>query len=123
VLAIPAAGAQRICGGARETTFTAAHALLNNDVRDELTILGTLPFAWSRGAWALDPEDYGVLELLSSAKSVPLLRLPRITAGVITYDGSRIPKAARINVHSRDVTPEELAAVYERLLHGPADRA
>jgi len=100
--------------------FTAAHALLKNNVRDELTILGTLAFAWSRGARALDPEDYGGLELLSSANSVPLLRLPRITAGVITYDGSRIPKAARIDVFSRDVKPQELAENYEALLkeHG-----
>jgi hypothetical protein len=108
-----------VCGKC-DALFTAAHALLKNNVRDELTILGTLAFAWSRGARALDPEDYGGLELLSSAKSVPLLRLPRITAGVITYDGSRIPKAARINIYSRDVTPEELAGVYESLLkdHG-----
>ena len=103
-----------------DALFAAAHALRDNNVRDEPTILGTLAFAWNSGAGVLDSEDYGGLELLSSAKSVPLLRLPRITAGVITYDGSRIPKAARINVYSRDVTPEEIAAVYESLLkdHG-----
>ena len=95
-----------VCGQC-DALFTAAHALLDNDIRDEPTILGTLAFAWSR-AYAhgfVDPEDYGGLELLSSVDGVPLLRLPRITAGVVTYDGSRIPKAARINVYSRDVKP------------------
>jgi len=68
----------------------------------------------------MGPEDYGGLELLSSVDGVPLLRLPRITAGVITYDGSCIPKAAQINVYSRGVKLQELAEVYERLLkdHG-----
>ncbi len=99
-----------------DVLLTAAHALLDNNVLDEPAILGTLVFAWSRGAGAVGPEDYGGLELLSSVDGVPLLRLPRITAGVITYDGSRIPKAAEINVYSRDVGPQELAEVYERLL-------
>jgi len=100
--------------------LTAAHALLDNNVLEEPAILGTLAFAWSKDTWAADPEDYGGLELLSSVDGVPLLRLPRITAGVITYDGSRIPKAARIDVYSRDVKPQELAELYERLLkdHG-----
>jgi hypothetical protein len=100
--------------------FTAAHALLDNNVRDEPTILGTLAFAWSRGAWAAGPDDYGGLEFLSSVDGVPLLRLPRIAASVITYDGSDIAKAAKINVYSRDVKPQELAEHYQRLLkdHG-----
>jgi hypothetical protein len=96
--------------------FTAAHVLLDNDVRDELTILGTLAFAWDRGAEALGPEDCGGLEFLSSTDGVPLLRLPAITLGVVTYDGSRIPKAARIDVYSRAVKPERVAKEYERLL-------
>jgi hypothetical protein len=33
-----------------DALFTAAHALLDNDVHDERTILGTLAFAWSSGA-------------------------------------------------------------------------
>ncbi len=108
-----------ICGQC-DALFTAAHTLLDNNVGDEPTILGTLAFAWGRGTSAVDPEDYGGLELLSNVDGVPLLRLPRITADVITYDGSRLPKAARIDVFSRDVKPEGLADVYERLLknHG-----
>ncbi len=103
-----------------DALLTAARALLDNDVRDEPTILGTLAFAWGGGAWAVGPDDYGGLELLSSADGVPLLRLPRITADVITYDGSRVPKAVKINAYSRDVEPQELAEVYKRLLqdHG-----
>jgi hypothetical protein len=108
-----------VCGQC-DALFTAAHALLDNNVGDEPTILGSLAYAWIGRALAIDPEDYGGLELLSSVDGVPLLRLPRITAGVTSYEGSRIPKAARINVFSRDVKPQELAEVYERLLkdHG-----
>jgi hypothetical protein len=100
--------------------LTAAHALLDNNVLEEPAVLGTLAFAWSKDTWAADPEDYGGLELLLSVDGVPLLRLPRITAGVVTYDGSHIPKAARIDVYSRDVKRQELGEVYESLLkdHG-----
>jgi len=94
----------------------AAHTLLDNHVNDEPTILGTLAYAWIGGVLAIDPEDYGGLELISRVDGVPLLRLPRITAGIITYDGSRIPRALRLDVYSRDVTPQELAEVYERLI-------
>ena len=93
--------------------FAAAHAVLDNDVRDEPTILGTLAFAWNGSAWAADPEDYGGLEFVSSVGGVPLLRLPRITAGIVTYDDSSIPKAGK---YTRDVEPQKLAGVYERLL-------
>jgi hypothetical protein len=96
--------------------LTAAHALLDNNVVDEPAVLGTLAFAWSKDTRAVGPEDYGGLEFLSSVDGVPLLRLPRITADVVTYDGSQIPKAARIDVYSRDVTRQEFAEVYERLL-------
>jgi|SRR5215210_4009030 len=96
--------------------FTAAHALLDNKVPDQPTFLGTLAYAWGGEAWAAGLEDYGRLELLSSVDGVPLLRLPRITADVITYDGSHIPRAAQINVYSRDVKPQEFAELYERLL-------
>jgi len=95
----------------------AARTLLDNNTRDESTILGTLAFAWSNGAWAIGPEDYGGMQLQSNADGVPLLRLPRITAAVITHDNSRIPKAARISVYSRAVKPQEVAQVYERLLN------
>ena len=100
--------------------LTAAHALLDNNVVDEPAVLGTLAFAWSKDTRAVGSEDYGGLEFLSSVDGVTLLRLPRITAGVVTYDGSHIPKAARIDVYSRDVKRQELAEVYERLLkdHG-----
>jgi hypothetical protein len=108
-----------ICGQCY-ALFTAAHALLDNNVRDEPTILSTLAFAWSNGVWATVADDYSGLELLSSEDGVPLLRLPRIATSVITYDGSHIAKAAKINVYSRDVKPQELAEHYERLLkdHG-----
>jgi hypothetical protein len=96
--------------------FTAAHALLDNDVRDEAGILGALAFAWSKDDWAADLDGYGGLELLEVADEVPVLRLPKITAGVVTYDGSHIPKAAKVGVYSRDVKPQELAEKYERLL-------
>jgi hypothetical protein len=99
-----------------DALLTAAHALLDNNVLDEATILGTLAFAWSKDAWAADPGDYGVFEFLTAADGVPLLRLPNITTRVITYDGGRIPNAVKINVYSRDVKPQELAEVYERLL-------
>jgi hypothetical protein len=110
---------ENVCGQC-ETLFTAAHALLDNNVRDEPTILATLAFAWSNGVGATGAEDYGGFELLSSVDGVPLLRLPRIAASVITYDGSRIAKAAKIDVYSRDVKPQELSEHYERLLkdHG-----
>jgi hypothetical protein len=100
-----------------DSLFTAAHALLDKHVRDEPTIRGTLAFAWSRAA---NSEGFGGLELVSSVDGVPLLRLPRITMGVITNEGSRVPKAAGICVYSRDVPPRELAQRYERLLrdHG-----
>jgi hypothetical protein len=104
-----------VCGQCA-ALFTAGHALLDNDVSDEPTILGTLAFAWTSGAWDLDVEDYGGLELLSSVDGVPFLRLPRITADVITYEGSRIPKAVRITVYFRAVKPQELAEVYKKLL-------
>ena len=108
-----------VCGQC-EALFTAAHALLDNNVRDEPTILGTLAFAWSNSVWAAGADDYGGLELLSGVDGMPLLRLPRIAASVITYDGSSIAKAAKINVYSRDEKPQELAEHYERLLkdHG-----
>jgi hypothetical protein len=108
-----------VCGQC-DALFTAAHALLKNEVCDEPTILATLAFAWSRGASTIGQECYGGLELLSNVDGVPLLRLPRITASVITYDGGQIPKIAQLNVYSRDVTPQEVARVYERLLknHG-----
>src|SRR5215204_6377971 len=73
-----------VCGRC-DALFAAARALLDNNVRDEPTILGTLAFAWSGDPTALDPNDYGVLELLSIVDEVPLLRLPRITVGVVTY--------------------------------------
>jgi hypothetical protein len=103
-----------------DALFAAAHALRDNNVRDEPTILGTLAFAWNSGAGVLDSEDYGGLDLLSSVDGVPFLRLPRITVDVVTYDDSRIPRAAKIDVYSRNVKPQELAEVYERLLkdHG-----
>src|SRR5215218_5141274 len=74
-----------VCGRC-DALFTAAHALLKNDGHDEPTILGTLALAWSMGAWTIDPEAYGGLELQSNVDGVPLVRLPRITGGVITYD-------------------------------------
>jgi len=103
-----------------DALFTAAHALLDSNVLDEAIVLGTLAFAWSKSAWAADPADYGRLEYLGAADGVPLLRLLDITAGVVTYDGSLIPKAIKLDVYSRDVKPQELAEVYERLLekHG-----
>ncbi len=63
-------------------------------------------------------DDYGELELLAAADGVPVLRLPNVTAGVVTYDGSRIPKAVKIDVYSRDVKPQELAGIYEVLWPG-----
>jgi hypothetical protein len=96
--------------------FGAARALLDNNVTDEAVIIGTLAFAWSEGAWTANPDDYGVLEPQAVVDGVPLLRLPRITADVVTYDGSRVPKAVEVAVYSRDVKPEELAEIYERLL-------
>src|SRR5215210_2956290 len=68
-----------VCGQC-DALFTAAHALLDNNVRDEPTILGSLAFAWSSGAGALSLEDHGGSELLSNVDGVPLLRLPRIAA-------------------------------------------
>jgi len=108
-----------VCGQC-ETLFTAAYALLDNNVRDEPTILATLAFAWTNRVWATGADDYGGFELLSSVDGVPLLRLPRIAANVVTHDGSHIAKAAKIIVYSRDVKPQELAELYERLLkdHG-----
>src|SRR5215218_6280253 len=67
-----------------DALFTAAHVLLDNNVRDEPTILGTLAFAWSNSVWAAGADDYGGLELLSGVDGMPLLRLPRIAASVIT---------------------------------------
>jgi hypothetical protein len=96
--------------------FTAAHALLDNNVPDEAVILGTLAFAWSQGAWPAGPDDYGGLQPHAVVDGVPLLSLPKITADVVTYDGSHIPKAIKVAVYSRDVKPEGLADVYEGLL-------
>ncbi len=108
-----------VCGQC-DALFAAARALLDSEVRDEATILGTLAFAWVRDAWASAPEDHGGFEYLLDAAGVPLVRLRRLTTSVINYDGSRIAKAAKINVYSRNVTPPELAEVYEGLLktHG-----
>ena len=90
--------------------FAAAHALLDNGVADESAVLGTLAFAWSKGVWAADPDDFGVLEFLATADGIPVLRLPDITADVITYYDSRVPKAVRIDVYSRLVTSVRLAS-------------
>ncbi|MBA3617875.1 MAG: hypothetical protein M3491_05150 [Actinomycetota bacterium] len=108
-----------VCGQC-DALFTAAHTLLDNNVHDEAAVLGTLAFAWSRDVWGIDSENYCGLEHLSTVDGVPLLRLPRITTGLIYCEGSHIPKAANISVYSRDVKPQELAEVYERLLmdHG-----
>jgi len=105
-----------VCGQC-DAVFTAARTLLDNNVNDEPTILGTLAYAWTGDALTKDPEDYGGLELISSVDGVPLLRPPRITADVITYVDSHIPRAAKIAVFSREVKPRELAEVYERLLN------
>jgi hypothetical protein len=103
-----------------DALFTAAHALLDNDIPDEPTVPGTLAFARSGGAQDASLKDYCGLEYVSSVDGVPLLRLPRIKASVTDYDGSGIPKAAIMDVYSRDVKPPELAGVYESLLedHG-----
>jgi hypothetical protein len=104
-----------VCGQC-DAVLTAAHTLLDNDVADEAAILGTLAFAWDEGAWATDPDDYGVLELLTTADGVPVLRLPDITADVITYDDSYVPKAVKIDVYSRLVTSVRVAQTYQELL-------
>ena len=107
-----------------DALFTAAHALLDEDARgetvDEAVVLGTLAFVWSGGATTVGLNDRGGLELLREADGVPLVRLPYILSGVITYEGSRIAKAIKIDVYSRDVKPQFLAGVYEGILerHG-----
>ncbi len=100
-----------------DTLLTAAHALLDNGVSDEAAILGTLAFAWM-GAWAIDSDDYCGLDLLATADGVPVLRLPDITADVVTYDDSCIPKAIRIDVYSKRVAPKRVAETYQELLEG-----
>jgi hypothetical protein len=97
--------------------FGAARALLDNNILDEAVIIGTLAFAWSEGAWTVNPDDYGRFEFLAAVDGVPLLRLPDITTEAVTYEGSRVPKAVKINVYSRGVKPEKLAEFYERLLN------
>jgi hypothetical protein len=99
-----------------DALLTAAHALLDNDVLDEAAILGTLAFAWSEGAWTIAPKDYGGLELLAIADGVQVLRLPEMTAGVVTYDGSFIPKAVKIDVYSARVEPKRVDETYKEVL-------
>jgi hypothetical protein len=99
-----------------DALLTAAHALLDNDVLDEASILGTLAFAWSKGAWTAGSDDYGGLEYLGTADGVPVLRLPDIMADVVTYDGSCIPKAIKIYVYSRHVKPKRVAETYQEIL-------
>src|SRR5215217_3878810 len=96
--------------------FTAAHALLNNNVSDEAAILGTLAFAWSEAAWIPPSDNYGGLVFLGVADSVPVLKLPDITTDVVTYDGSCIPRAVRITVHSRHVGQQRVTETYQELL-------
>jgi hypothetical protein len=96
--------------------FTAAHALLDNNVTDEAVIISTLAFAWNQDAWTVNPDDYGRFEFLAAVDGVSLLRLPDITTEAVTYEGSRVPKAVKINVYSRGVKSEKLAEIYERLL-------
>lgn len=96
--------------------MTAAHALLDHDVLDEAAILGTLAFAWSEGAWTTAPDEYGGLEFLAVADGVPVLKLPDITAGVVTYADSPIAKAVKIDVYAQSVIPEKVAETYRELL-------
>jgi hypothetical protein len=104
-----------VCGQC-DALLTAAHALLDNNIPDEATILGTLAFAWSEGAWAAASDYYGGLELVATVDEVPMLRRPDIMAGVVTYDGSCIPKAAKIDVYSRGVKQIRVAETYQELL-------
>jgi hypothetical protein len=99
-----------------DALFTAAHALLDNNVPDEAAILGTLAFAWSKGVWTAASDDYGQMEFLAAADGVPVLRLPDITADVVTYDDSCIPKAAKITVYARGVGSERVSETYQELL-------
>jgi hypothetical protein len=96
--------------------FTTAHALLNNGISDEAAILGTLAFAWSEAAWLTPSDNYGGLEFLGVADRVPVLKLPDITTDVVTHDGSCIPRAVKITVHSRHVEQQRVAETYQELL-------
>jgi hypothetical protein len=104
-----------VCGQC-DALFIAAHALLDNGVRDEAAILGTLAFAWSEGACTTAPDEYGGLELLTIADGVPVLKLPDITAGVVTYADSPIVKAVTIDVYAQSVISEKVAETYQELL-------
>src|SRR5215212_6231616 len=104
-----------VCGQC-DALLTAAHALLDNSVRDEAAILGTLAFAWSEGALTTVPDEYGRLEFLAFADGVSAVKLPDITAGVVTYADSPIVKAVRIDVYAQSVIPEKVAETYRELL-------
>ena len=109
-----------ICG-ACEALFTAANALFDNGVTDEVELIGTLAF--TRYAPDSTPEaanKYGRFEVVRVADGVPVLRLRKVAINVHYYEGSRIVRAVNVEVFSRYANPGEVSAVYEQTLveHG-----
>jgi hypothetical protein len=101
--------------------FTAANALFDNGVTDEAEIIGTLAF--TRYAPDSTPEaanKYGRFQVVRVVDGVPVLRLRKVAANVLHYEGSRIVRAVNLEVFSRHADPDEVSAMYEQTLaeHG-----
>jgi hypothetical protein len=104
-----------------EALFTAANALFDNGITDEVEIIGTLAFAYYAPDSTLEAANkYFRFEVVRVVDGVPVLRLRRVAANVLYYEGSRIVRAVNVEVFSRHADPGEVSVLYEQTLaeHG-----
>jgi hypothetical protein len=104
-----------------EALFTAANALFDNGITDEVEIIGTLAFAYYVSNSTPEAANkYGRFEVVRVADGVPVLRLRKVAASVLNYEGSGIVRAVNVEVFSRHADPGEVSVLYEQTLaeHG-----
>jgi hypothetical protein len=104
-----------------------ARGLLKNKVTDENEIITTLALAAYAGlSWteAAKPsseifsQEYPGLAFSRDMDGMPLFRMLPMLIEVLRYEGTEFAREVRIEVSSRIITAEELAAQYELTLLG-----
>jgi hypothetical protein len=103
-----------------------AQGLLDNRVKDENEIITTIALAAQAGlSWTeaanqssgVFGQEYPGLAFSRDVDGMPLFRMLPVLVEVVRYEGAELPKEIRIEVSSRVVTAEEVAARYGQTLH------
>jgi hypothetical protein len=103
-----------------------SQGVLDYEIEDENEIITTIALAANEGlSWIRKadqpPEHFAQehpgLEFSRDVNGMPLFRMLPLRVEVVRYDGTNLPKEIKIEVSSRTVTAEEVAALYSQTLH------